>query len=245
MTELYLIRHGEGIYQVEKIVPGMQGDGGLSPLGVKQAERLRDRLAATGEIKADVLIASPLPRARQTAEIIAPALGLPILFDQEVEEMRPGEADGLTFAEADAKYGEYPDYRVEPFRVHAPGSENWPQFVVRASAALYRITHEYEGKTIVIVCHGGVVDGSLSYFFGLSANLPTRVALFCHNASITQWRKGILPKHPDVWQLVNYNDALHLRGLDSGRSINWAALAGAPVVGRDQTAVPLPTQNPE
>lgn len=53
-----------------------------------QAERLRDRLARTGEITADVLIASPLPRARQTAEMLAPALGLMVTLDAEMEEWR-------------------------------------------------------------------------------------------------------------------------------------------------------------
>src|SRR5437588_12763268 len=92
MTHLYLIRHGAALGAVKRII----GNTPLSPFGITQAERLRDRLAATGEIAADVLISSTLVRARQTAEIIAPALGLPILFDDEVQEMRPGVADGMS-----------------------------------------------------------------------------------------------------------------------------------------------------
>ena len=95
MTHLYLIRHGQHIGSVKHII----GDTELSPLGIQQAERLRDRLAATGEIKADVLIASTFKRARQTAEIIAPAFGLPIIFDDEVQEWRDGEAEGMTLDE--------------------------------------------------------------------------------------------------------------------------------------------------
>src|SRR5438270_13258120 len=86
MTHLYLIRHGEALGAVKRII----GNTPLSPFGITQAERLRDRLAATGEIAADVLISSTLVRARQTAEIIAPALGLPIIFDDEVHELRDG-----------------------------------------------------------------------------------------------------------------------------------------------------------
>jgi len=82
VTHLYLIRHAEAVSNVEPIIAGMRGDTGLTAHGVAQAERLRDRLAA-GEIAADVLIASTLPRAQQTAEIIAPALGLPIIWDDE------------------------------------------------------------------------------------------------------------------------------------------------------------------
>src|SRR5437016_5081477 len=89
MTHLYLIRHGQALSAVQ----GTIGNTDLSPLGIKQAEHLRDRLAATSEIVADVLIASTMLRAKQTAEIIAPALGLPIIFDSDVEEWRDGEAE--------------------------------------------------------------------------------------------------------------------------------------------------------
>ena len=101
MTHLYLIRHGQAINVVQKT----SGDPGLSPLGVKQAERLRDRLAASGEIATDVLITSTMLRAKQTAEIIAPALGLPIIFDDEVQEQRPGEALNMSEEEFREKFG--------------------------------------------------------------------------------------------------------------------------------------------
>ena len=70
-THLDLIRHGESTPQTERIMGGMRGDRGLTPKGMAQAERLRDRLAATREIAADVVITSTMPRARQTAQIIA------------------------------------------------------------------------------------------------------------------------------------------------------------------------------
>jgi broad specificity phosphatase PhoE len=96
MTHLYLIRHA----QADGLQPGVVGsstpDSGLSPLGIIQTERLRERLAATGEIRADVLISSPLQRARQTAERIAPALGLPVLLDDGVQELNLGACEGLT-----------------------------------------------------------------------------------------------------------------------------------------------------
>ncbi|GHO57527.1 histidine phosphatase family protein [Ktedonobacter robiniae] len=62
MTHRYFIRHGD------------------------YTECLRDRLANTGEIKADVLIASPMKRAKASAELLAPALGLPIVFEKDLEE---------------------------------------------------------------------------------------------------------------------------------------------------------------
>src|SRR2546425_2853701 len=115
MTHLYLIRHAEAIAAVQDII----GDTDLTPLGITQAEHLRDRLAATGEIAADVLIASTFVRARQTAEIIAPALGLPVVFDDEVQELRDGAAEGMRFDEYRAKFGEV-NPRETPFRAVAP-----------------------------------------------------------------------------------------------------------------------------
>src|SRR5947209_13219317 len=80
MSNIYLIRHAQ---QIEDFTPeAQQEEPPLAPIGITQAEHLRDRLAATREIQADVLISSPLLRARTTAEIIAPALGLPVMVDE-------------------------------------------------------------------------------------------------------------------------------------------------------------------
>src|SRR5947209_558684 len=111
MTQLYLIRHAEAMAAIK----GFIGDGGLSPLGIMQAERLRDRLAASKEIEADVFIASTFPRARQTAEIIAPALGVSLTFDDSIQEMRPGKAEGMPVETFRKVFGE-PDYEKDPYR---------------------------------------------------------------------------------------------------------------------------------
>jgi len=75
MTRLVLIRHGESVSTVERRIGGVRTCGGLSPLGRKQAEALATRLARTGELRPDVLVASTIRRAVETAEIIAPAVG--------------------------------------------------------------------------------------------------------------------------------------------------------------------------
>lgn len=209
MTHLYLIRHGEAVSNVEPIVAGMDGDAGLTPLGVAQAERLRDRLAATGEIAADVLIASTLPRARQTAEIVAPALGLPIIWDDDMQEMRPGAADGLSLAEFRKRYGS-PEYESYPFRPLAPGGESWASFLLRVAGALLRIAGEYEDKRVVIVCHGGVIDGSFQTFAEMNLLAPKRLDFDTRNTSITHWHRHQHGALPPRWRLMRYNDAAHL-----------------------------------
>src|SRR5215472_14867116 len=126
MTKLYLIRHGEASGALDHTI----GDSELSRLGVIQAERLRDRLAATHEIEADILLASTLKRARQTAEIIAPALNLNVILEESLQEMKVGEAEGLSEDEYKAKFGVV-DFDKTPFRPIAPGGEYWGQFMLR------------------------------------------------------------------------------------------------------------------
>lgn len=236
MTQLYLIRHAE-------MQPNQSflRDDGLSALGIEQAERLRDRLAATREINADVLISSTYPRARQTTEILAPAFGLTPLFDDDLQELRPGEILGLSVEEYQAKYQEE-DFEENPFRAVAPGAENWGQFMLRVGTTLERITRAYEGKTIVLVCHGGVIDGSLLYFFRMSALTLPPAQMLCHNTSITHWQRVALKPGEFRWRLLKYNDVFHLYDLGCAARIPWAALRPYPAVGDDRPAVPVATE---
>jgi 2,3-bisphosphoglycerate-dependent phosphoglycerate mutase len=239
MTNLYLIRHGEAVANVEPIIGGMKGDVGLTALGQLQAERLRDRLAATKEFQADILIASTLPRAKQTAETIAPALGLPLIFDDEVQELRPGEpADGMNRAEAEAKFGKT-DFKANPFSPMFPGGENLGQFRLRVATALDRIIREHEGKNIVIVTHGGVVNASFRIFFGINTFFDNPASCFPHNASITQWSNHKFEDGSNRWYLISFNDTMHLRDISTGKLIGWEAVT-EPVTGKDTPAVPMP-----
>lgn len=246
-TTIYLIRHGEAHCNVNPGGPtaGIMGDLGLTELGRRQAERLRDRLAS-GEIAADVLIASTLPRARQTAEILAPALDLPITFDDEVQEMRVGEADGMLWTEMQARYG-VPNYRKDPYRPLAPGGENWGQFVLRVGTALDRIAREHEGKTVVVVTHGGFIDASFLVHFGIGTLVQPPFELYTYNTAITQWERHA---HDDDgtnglarWRLVRYNDDMHVRDIVVDERHRWRQLFREGRTGAQTLAVPLPTED--
>jgi probable phosphoglycerate mutase len=237
LTNLYLIRHGEAIYATQ----GRIGNSGLSPLGILQAERLRDRLAATQEIKADILISSTLHRAYQTAQIVAPAFGLPIVLDDTIQELQDGEAEGMTIEEYKEAFGEI-DFELDPYRPTAPGGESWADFMLRVGSALHRITHEHEGKTIVLFCHGGVIDGSFLYFFKASAWTPPPVHFFTRNTSITHWRQGTMDNNKKYWRLMKYNDAFHLHDIGSEATIPWGQLLPRPASDADRPTVPIQTE---
>ncbi|WP_234414420.1 histidine phosphatase family protein [Paenibacillus sp. CAA11] len=203
MTQLYLIRHGDACI----IKDGIVNDYGLTEIGVAQARKLRDRLVRSGEIQADVWIASSFLRAKQTAEIIADGLKVSVVLDDDFQEMRPGQALGMNKVSLDELLALH-NPKQNPFSLIAPGAENWPQFVLRIGSSLNRIFHQYEGKTIAIVCHGGVIDCSFQFFFGLNAFEMPKVGFQTDHTSITHWLK----QEDNTWSLIKYNDARHLEG---------------------------------
>lgn len=240
-THLYLIRHGEAVCNVEGTLAGMKTDLGLTDLGVLQAERLRDRLATTREIPADVLIASTLPRARQTAEIIAPALGLDIIPDDDAHELRPGDADGMSVREFLERFGAFADFREDPYHPFAPGGESWGGFVTRVGDFMYRVVREHVGKTIVVVCHGGVIDASLLIGLGVGATAPAPGQFHTRNTSITHWERERIGGY-ETWRLSRYNDNLHVRDIGADSRLAWVSLdAGYGATAGAPTA-PLPTE---
>ncbi len=199
---------------VESVVAGHEGCRGLSDRGRHQVEALRDRLAATGEVQADALLASVLPRAIETAEIISPALGgLVAKQDCDLCEIHPGEADGLPWEEFRARYIP-PDTPRSPYKAWSPGGESWATFLARVGTALGEVALRHAGETVVVVCHGGVIEGSFAAF----GNQPLRRAfdVSIENTSITEWmwsegtpvRSGLA--EDARWKLVRFNDAAHL-----------------------------------
>lgn len=226
-TDLFLIRHGESFANVEPIVGGMNGDAGLTDRGRRQAALLEARLRDQ-RLRAGRLYASTLPRALETAEYVSRALELSVETDDELQELRPGEADGLSFEEWKARFpGLENGLSGSPFHPFAPGGESWAVFLVRAGAALARIVAEHPNETVVVVCHGGVLEAS--FFLALGLGPTSKQAAFAPlNTSITHWRHRAADENGPEWTLVTFNDAGHLAGEDAG--------------GPDEQAVPTPAE---
>ena len=208
-TNLYLIRHGEAYSNVEAEIGGVRGDRGLTERGIAQAQALGRRLA-TGEIAADVLYASTLLRARMTAEHVAEGLKLPIQWDDELHELRPGEADGMRVLEARERFAGFSRFLIEPFTPIAPGGESWGTFQTRTSAALERLIAKHQGQSIAVVAHGGTIEVSFLYLLGLGPQARTRASFHARNTAITHWRHVESFGGRREWQLVVHNDHQHL-----------------------------------
>jgi probable phosphoglycerate mutase len=204
-TRLVIVRHGEAVSNAEDIVAGHLGCTGLTERGRLQVAALARRIERTGELKgATALYSSVLRRAVETAEILRPFLG-EVTYTAECGlcERHPGEADGLSWAECDRRYGRRLPGE-DPYRPLSPGGESWLEFLDRAEEALYRVAADHPGELVVIACHGGVVDASLIRFLGLPAH-GGLVRFFPDNASVTEWAfTGAR------WWLVRFNDAAHL-----------------------------------
>jgi broad specificity phosphatase PhoE len=212
-TDLYLIRHGEAVANVEPIIGGMHGDTGLTDRGRRQAKLLEERLQDDG-LHADHLYVSTLPRAVETGAYVARALQLPLQPDDELQELRPGEADGLSVEEWQSRFGvQDGSSATDPFRPFSPGGESWADFLVRAGRALASLVQRHEDQTIVAVCHGGVLEASFFLAFGIGGT-GTRVNFAPLNTSITHWRHEREADRPAKWTLVKFNDSGHLAGVD-------------------------------
>jgi broad specificity phosphatase PhoE len=208
-TRLILVRHGDAHAGFHGVIAGEQGCGGLTDRGRLQAEALRQHLAGSGRVQADVLLASTLRRAIETAEIIAPGLGLEIAGREcDLCEVHTGEADGLEWAEYSTRYGTF-DMEAEPDRVFAPAGESWNSFHERVCSMLDRVAREYAGQTVVAVCHAGVIMASVRMLLGVP-HPGTGAQLRPSNTGLTEWEYD--PSH-DRWTLHAFNDTAHLLGL--------------------------------
>ncbi|MFI0898193.1 histidine phosphatase family protein [Streptomyces sp. NPDC020983] len=199
-TRLVLIRHAESRANVEGVLGGHRGCTGLTARGREQATALRDSLLATGELAdAEMLLASLLPRAVETAQLIAPAVGngtLPVLQRCDLCDVHWGQADGSPAAGL-------PEVR-SAYTTVAPGAESWLGFSLRSRRALRSIARAHRGRATVVVTHGGVIRESLKLFGGDAAGQGTEPEI--RYASVTSWtsREGTAP-----WRLERLNDLLH------------------------------------
>lgn len=203
------MRHGESVVTTRRVVGGPRTCTGLSDLGRRQAEALAERLARTGELSVDWLYSSAYPRAVETAEALAGVLGRPVQIDPGFGEHDPGpECDGLTFDEFVERYGT-PDWESDPHGVTFPGGgETLAEFQHRVGATLHRVLARHAGATVLVACHGGVIDAVLR----AAMHAPPTGAFELHtaNASITE----LVLARPGRWRLVRYNDCAHLAGIE-------------------------------
>ena len=142
---LILARHGESEWMVRGDEAGFNSP--LTDKGQQQARLLGRWLAANQEI--DAIYASPLVRARDTAEIVAAELRLPVSFDDDLREFEVSYwDDGDDYA---------PPYINDGAALPAYLAESYLPFKARVQRAACRILEAHPEGTVLIVAHGGTV----------------------------------------------------------------------------------------
>jgi probable phosphoglycerate mutase len=206
-TRVVLVRHGEAVCNVSRIVGGVKGCSGLTDLGRRQLGALVERLRTTGELAAaSALYASVLPRAVETAPLLRPVVGgggLDIVPQCDLCELHPGAADGMAWQEVIDTFG-VPDWDADPTLPIAPGGESWLGFVDRASAAVRALAARHPGEMVVAAVHAGVIEASMIDFLGITPEVYRRGWVRIVHASLTEWEW--VPGE-DRWILLRFNDA--------------------------------------
>ncbi len=147
---LYLVRHGKSEFNAVKRYTGST-DVGLSEEGILQAQKTAELLK---DINFDIIVSSPLKRARTTAEIIAKYhLETQIVFSDGFRERSFGDWEGKEFTDRS-----YIDYICLPENIHkAPDNgETIFDFDKRVGEALDELKEKYTDKTVLLVAHGMV-----------------------------------------------------------------------------------------
>lgn len=149
-TTTVLLRHGETPLSVDMRFSG-RGDVDLTDAGVVESELAARCLRARRDVHA--VVSSPLRRARRTAQIVASALGLPLLVEDGFRETDFGDWEGLTFAEARAGWpDELAAWTVDP-SMAPPGGESFADVAARVEQARRNLLERFPRKTILVVSH--------------------------------------------------------------------------------------------
>ena len=170
MTVFHLLRHGEhGL--AGRVLPGRMPGVGLSERGRAEIAAVAERLVDEGVA---ALYASPLQRTRESAEIVAARLGLPIGFRDDVIELDFGEWTGATFDAIRA------DPRWHAWRTHRslariPGGESMRQVQRRVVEALMEINERHLDETVAVVSHGDVIRSALLFALGMPLDHYSRI----------------------------------------------------------------------
>jgi broad specificity phosphatase PhoE len=203
--KLFCVRHGETFYNLASRIQG-QSDSELTPLGRRQCQAVAEAL---GTLAIDAIIASPLARARATAEHLADRLSLPVELDDRLMEIHAGIFQGLAWNEIHDRFPEEscrwrsqdPDYRI-------PGGESRRDLMSRTGEVFWAI-RERGLRQVIVVAHGGSLSAAFKILLGIPAERNPFTLANC-SISTGHWEKE--------FKLLALNETGHLRDVLSGGS---------------------------
>jgi probable phosphoglycerate mutase len=183
VTLTHLLRHGQTVHTPERRYSG-RNDLPLSPMGRAEAAAAGDRAA---ELGIEVVLASPLRRTRETAEIVAERLGVGVELDDDLVELDFGELEGLTLEEAKARHPLAVRRFATDVTVRAPGGESIADVAARVERARTRLLRAHAGRTVLVVSHVTPIKLMLAAGLGTGADVVHRVFLEAASLSTVAW----------------------------------------------------------
>lgn len=205
-TTLYLIRHGQTEYNRMGLLQGRGVDAPLDQLGLEQSSAVARYLK---QEKIDHVYSSSLSRARNTAEIIAEELGLPLSGSfADLDEMHFGIAEGQEFAVVNDELQElYEKWQSGIVNAGFELGESPIQVLERAQNCIISVLREHEGESVVFVIHGRLIRIVLSHWLGYGLH---RMHEIQHaNTSVNK-----LIWNGNKFRAVQLNQIDHLKELD-------------------------------
>lgn len=179
-----LFRHGQTDWNINFLLQGVT-DIPMNQTGIEQV-----KLAAQA-IKRDdwdLILTSPLGRARQTAEIIYDQVGFDeVLEEQLLIERSFGEAEGLSHEQWKQKYSNLDEI---------PGGESRTQLAIRSGVLLDNVSKQFAGKRVLAVSHGALIRTLIA--IASQDELP-REGERLGNASL-----NVVAHEEGSWRVVNY-----------------------------------------
>lgn len=191
-TQVYLIRHGETLWNAEKRLQG-QLDSPLTEEGIQQALLLANRLSAT---RFDAVYSSDLGRALHTTEIITAKLNhVTVTCDPRIRERHFGCFQGLTWEEIKERFPEeaVKDLSGNPSN-RVPGGESKHQMLSRVQDFFKDMILRHENGKVLVVSHGGMLNIWTRYVLHIPLDTPRRFHL--DNATI-----NVFEYYDDRWYL--------------------------------------------
>jgi broad specificity phosphatase PhoE len=183
VTTFLLVRHAAHDW-LGRGFAGRQPDVSLNALGRQEAAALVQRLHGT---PVQAIYSSPQPRARETAQPLAHARGLPVAIDAAFDEVDFGGWSGRTFDEVRGT-GEWAQWLERRSTAQPPDGEPFAQVARRASEGLHALRERHPDAHVVVLSHGDVIKAIVATALGLSLDHLERLDIA--PASVTQLELG-------------------------------------------------------
>ncbi len=183
-TRLYLLRHGLTVHTPERRFSG-RNDLALTEDGGTQITAAATRLAARGSITA--LVSSPLRRTRDSAQIVADALHLPVDVDDDLIELDFGSLEGLTWSQARSSYPDQLSTFLSSADIPASGGESVSHVRTRMDRFLARVRTEHEGRDVAVLTHMMPIKVLLCMALDVPLSTVHRIFLAPASLSIVEW----------------------------------------------------------